>query len=98
MIGRWGLYGDLMRELRAAGFTPDEADRAARVAEKAMKARRDEGIRIAHRSGVRIRQLAVLWGVSKTHIHRLVSPDAGGDGTAAEPTLPSRQAGECRGT
>lgn len=87
MIGRWGLYGDLMRGLRSVGFGADQADKAARVAEQTMRERRDAMIRAAVASGLSIRSVARVWGVSKSHVHRLVSPDAKRNGTDSAPTL-----------
>lgn len=87
MIGRWGLYGDLMRGLRSVGFGADQADKAARVAEQTMRERRDAMIRAAVASGLSIRSVARVWGVSKSHVHRLVSPDAKRNGTDSTHTL-----------
>ena len=89
MIGRWGLYGDLMRELRRAGFTPDDADRAARVAERAVTERRDAMIRVARASGMGMSRIGGLWGLTRQHIHRIcrASHDARPNATTIAPKL-----------
>jgi hypothetical protein len=89
MIGRWGLYGDLMRGMRSVGFSADDADKASRIAEQTMRERRDAMIRAAVASGLSIRSVAKVWGVSKSHVHRLVSPDPKRNGTASGDTLTS---------
>lgn len=92
MIGRWGLYADLIRELRRAGFSADDSDRAARIAERAVRERRDEAIRAAAASGLSVRRIAATWGIRKSHVHRIVraSPDADGNGTGPAQTLPAK--------
>jgi hypothetical protein len=86
MIGRWGLYGDLMRAYREAGLTPDAADLAARIAERAMRGRRDAMIRAASSSGMSMRAIAKIWGLTATQVHRLLR-DAGRNVTPTESTL-----------
>lgn len=81
MIGRWGLYGDLMRELREAGLSPDIADKAARIAERAVRDRRDEIIRAGHASGVSIRKLGRIWSLAVGPVHRILFPDGRRKGT-----------------
>jgi hypothetical protein len=71
MIGRWGLYSDLMRDLRASGLTPDVADQAARIAERAIRERRDHFIRAAVKSGATYRQVSKVWGLSIGMIHSI---------------------------
>lgn len=93
MIGRWGLYGDLMRDLRRAGFAPDDADRAARVAERAITERRDAMIRAGRAQGYSLTKLGKLWGITRQHVHRIcrVSHDDGPDATPARMKLRSQQ-------
>lgn len=69
MIGRWGLYSELMRELRAAGFTAEEANRAALAAERAVRERRDHFIRQAVTGGASYRSVGRVWGLSTSTVH-----------------------------
>ena len=63
MIGRWGLYGDLFRELRKLpNITIDVAADAAKVADRVVRDRRDYCIRSAKESGMRIRTIARAGG------------------------------------
>lgn len=87
MIGRWGLYSDLLRELRAAGFAPDQAADAARIAERAIRERRDHFIRAAKKSGMSLRAIARVWGLSHEQTRRLLSPDTGRNVTAEKNTI-----------
>jgi hypothetical protein len=98
MIGRWGLYGDLIREFRAAGISPEDAAAAASIAERITRERRDLTIRAARAIGWPYRRIAEFWGLDVARVHKIVAlTDAvAGQRSSVAASLP-RQAGECRG-
>jgi hypothetical protein len=73
MIGRWGLYADLMTALRKCGLPPDTADQAARVAERAVRERRDAMIVAAAATGISHRKIAQAWGVTRQMVTYIVA-------------------------
>lgn len=97
MIGRWGLYGDLVRELRAEGLNPEDAAVAARVAERLTRERRDLVIRAARAVGWSYRRIAAFWGLDVSRVHRIVLTDPNASQRASGESSAKRQAGECRG-
>lgn len=63
MKGRWSLYRDIRHRLGEAGLSPDQAAEAARLADLAVRERRNYCIRKASVTMSR-RKLARLWGLS----------------------------------
>lgn len=74
MKGRWSLYRDIRHRLGAAGLHPDQAAEAARLADLAVRERRDACIRKAKESGMGIRAIARVWGVDPALVIRIVRP------------------------
>lgn len=72
MKGRWSLYRDIRHRLGEAGLSPDQAAEAARLADLAVRERRDACIRKAKASGLGIRAIARVWGVDPGHVTRIV--------------------------
>lgn len=72
MIGRWGLYGDLFRELRKLpNITIDVAADAAKVADRVVRERRDYCILSARKSGMGVRAIARVWGIDPGLVSRI---------------------------
>lgn len=77
MIGRWSLYRDIRNRLAGAGLTPEQAAEAARVAEAAVRERRDACIRKCRTSKLGVRAIARIWGMDHAAVIRILR--AGGD-------------------
>lgn len=77
MKGRWSLYRDIRHRLAEAGLSTDQAAEAARLADLAVRERRDACIRKAEASGLGIRAIARIWGMDHAAVIRIVR--AGGD-------------------
>ena len=72
MKGRWSLYRDIRHRLGAAGLHPDQAAEAARLADLAVRERRDACIRAAKNSGMGTREIAEIWGLSHVQVFRII--------------------------
>ncbi len=70
---RWSLYRDIRQRLSKSGLAPDQAAEAARLAELALRERRDECIRHARLAGLGVRAIARIWGINPGHIARITS-------------------------
>lgn len=70
MSSRWSLYRDIRHRLGEAGLSPDQAAEAARLADLAVRERRDACIRMAGKVMSR-RKLAGIWGLSVSTIHEI---------------------------
>lgn len=70
------LYGQILRELRAAGWRPDDAAEVASIAERAMRQRRNVMIVAAHQAGLSYRQIGALFDIDFTTVARIVASAA----------------------
>ena len=77
---------DLMRRMHRAGLRLDDAATAAAIAENMLIRERNQMIEQARGFGMTVRQIAVMFGISKTHVCR-VSPRPSSDGTAQADTM-----------
>lgn len=72
MNARWSIYREVHRALVRSGITPDVSADAARMADLAVRHRRDACIRAAKNSGMKTREIARLWGLSHVQVHRII--------------------------
>jgi DNA-directed RNA polymerase specialized sigma subunit len=75
-----------MRRMHRAGLRLDDAALAAAIAENMLIRERNQMIEQARVFGMTVRQIAVMFGISKTHVCR-VSLRSRGDGTADKDTM-----------
>lgn len=86
------IYGQLLRELKAAGMRPDDAAIAANLAERALRQRRNALIVAARKLGLSYRHIADAFDLDVALIHRIAKPaltDGECKSTAIEPKLRS---------
>jgi len=67
------LYGQILRELRAAGFSTEHAAKAATIAELALRKRRDDMILSAHLIGWTYRQIGAAFDLSHVAAMKVVT-------------------------
>lgn len=77
MSQRWSIYREVQNKLVRSGVAPDVAAEAARLADLAIRRRRDGCIRAAKEAGMSTREVARRWGLSNVQVHRItqVLPD-----------------------
>lgn len=71
------LYGQILRELRAAGWRPDDASEVASIAERAMRQRRNAMIVAAHKAGLSYRHIGAVFDLTHPAVMRVVSEELG---------------------
>lgn len=77
-MSRWTLYRDIRNRLSNAGLAPDQAAEAARLADLAVRERRDDCIMRARMSGMSVRAIARVWGLSHVTIIEVLGKKRGG--------------------
>lgn len=77
MSRRWSVYHEVQHKLVRSGITADVAAEAARLADLAVRRRRNACICAAKAAKMSTREIARLWGLSNVHVHRItrVLPD-----------------------
>lgn len=88
MNARWSLYRDIRHRLSKAGLTPDQAAEAARLADLALRERRDECIRAAAKARFSYRAIARLWGLTHSQVRRICAVEPDGVETFHPPPAP----------